>query len=1737
LGEGGGSKREVRRGWFYDPDRDNPQPRGAKAKLRANIDAIETLVRLERSGAVPSAEEAKKLASYSGWGSLSQLFDPTALYAEELLSTGRERYVASHQREALEKWKVEYGETWSKLSGLLSKEELDQARQSTLNAHYTSPSICKALWTIAERLGFSGGNVFEPGMGTGLIQAACPEHLRQGVRFTGVELDGITSRIAKELFPDDDVRLGDIREITADGQFDLVIGNVPFHENPVRDPSLVQELNLHNYCIAKGLQALKPGGVLVVVTSRHTMDSQMEQRAFLAQKGEFIGGIRLPYSTFRANAGTDVVTDILVMRRPDGRKVCDLPQWQLAEELLSPTEEDIRLGRALKPIKRNEYFVSRPEMLIGKETLEKSSQYAEKDYRVECDLRELDQRLAKAIAILPSNVLTAGRDISPQKVSIAVETAVEEGVYLVDGNGDVRYFEDGVYKVPVWLGQGAAGRLADSDKLAAAKSYIELRDHYRKVLKLQADPRVVEEELDDARAALNRLYDEHIDRWGAFNARKPALRFLSDDAHYFAVLGLENVAITKTAEGTVYEISKAQVFFERTVAPTVEPNHADTIEDALALSLSWRAKIDTEYIANLVGRSWNDIREELLEKGFVFLNPENGELETRERYLSGNVRVKRDIAQSYVDRGQQRYVRNVEALDQVMPAWIPIERIEPKLGVNWIPENIIEQFGDQKIGLAASIRYMAPIDKWHLDVRTGKSGVRNVSDYGTSKLRGDEILERLLNQKSLKVYDIIEEHGEPQRIFDPVGTAEAETKAQTIQDDFRTFVRNLDENERNQIERKFNYLLNSYHLAEYDGSHLPMPGLSKKFRRDPQQLRAVWRFLTEGHGLMAHQVGSGKTVIQIELAMEARRLRLYRKPMLVVDNATVMQFAQTFREAYPHSKILVGNPENFSPEKRYRFLSRAAAGDWDAIVMPHSSFDQISSSPNAITRFYDEQIAELKGASFIAKNQDDRVTTKQLASAIDRLKKKRAKTVEELEKRQDKTIYWEELGIDLLMVDEAHKFKKVPFVSKMGTVRGIDTGESQRALNLFLKVRDVQQKNQGYKGVVLATGTPVTNTLAEAWTMLRVASPHFLREFGVDSFDQFAASFGEVVTQPELNEANGSWRLVSRFSKFKHGHSLVHFIRASWDVYMPDAIKRVDRPGVPKLKGDYPTSVVLPLSEANKVINDWMMRVYAKYEAQGDKRAYSYVPIMLIQVGQAAALDPRLILPDLPDVGGLKVDAVVENVARVYREDAASRGTQLVFADRYRPMSIAKLEELANGNFGSFKIKDDDAEGDPVKVIEGSFNLYRELKQKLVRAGLKEEEVVILCEEVDNIKGDKAKAIFDRVNSGDVRVLIGSTALMGTGVNVQKRLVALHEMDPPRCLTPAEEEQRHGRILRTGNENPEVQIFQYGMERTADAGIYHRIETKARFIKQVLCGVGDLDHFEDPASQVTQSLAELKAKLTGDTRVLEHVRLKEEVRQMKLQREGFFRQLGNKRVWLQQNERAWNRISTYEIPRVDQLQAVCNGPLAEFQAKLGERDVEFAVMHAGRTASVGHDKLKEVLEIMFEKASAGDREVSFRLDKVDLKVRCDGFVTKTLSYSIADEADTNRLLYTANVQSPAGMLRSISTLQDRSVKLREELLKELAEREADCSTLRSELENNEWPGEADYEQKTRQLAQLEAELLKASSGDTNEHAVNTESANKNWENLSRLEKGVAIEGAERVTTGPGSNTQYHGVRM
>ena len=1188
--------------------------------------------------------------------------------------------MAWYQKEAFEKWRGEYGGTWDKLSELLTKEELDQARQSTLNAHYTSPSICKALWTVAERLGFSGGNVFEPGMGTGLIQAACPEHLRQGVRFTGVELDGITSRIAKQLFPDDEVRLADIREITADGQFDLVIGNVPFHENPVRDSSLVQELNLHNYCIAKGLQALKPGGALVVVTSRHTMDSQMEQREFLAQKGEFIGAFRLPYSTFRANAGTDVVTDILIMRRPDGRKVCDLPRWQLAEELLTPTEEDRKVGRALKPIKRNEYFVTRPEMLIGKETLDKSSQYAEKDYRVECDLRELDERIAKAIATLPSKVLTAGKDLSPQRVSIVVDTAVEEGVYLVDGDENVRYFEDGENNIPVWLGVRSAGRLSDTEKLAAAKSYIGVRDQYRRVLRLQADPRVVEEELDDARADLNRLYDAHLDKWGPFNARKPALRFLGDDAHYFAVLGLENVAITKTAEGTVYETSKAAVFFERTVAPTVEPNHADTIEDALTLSLSWRAKIDTDYIASLVGRSWGEIREELLEKGMVFLNPENGELETRERYLSGNVRVKRDIAQSYVDRGEQRYLRNVEALDRVMPAWIPIERIEPKLGVNWIPESIIEQFADRKMGLSATIRYMAPIDKWHLDVKIGKSGVRNVSDYGTSKLRGDEILERLLNQRSLKVYDFIEVPGESaQRIFDPVGTAEAETKAQTIQDDFRTYIRNLDEDGRNQIERKFNYLLNSYHLAEYEGSHLPMPGLSKKFRRDPQQLRAVWRFLTEGHGSMGHQVGSGKTVIQIELAMEARRLGLYRKPMLVVDNSTVMQFSQTFREAYPHSKILVGNPENFSPEKRYRFLSRAASGDWDAIVMPHSSFDQISSSPDAIKRFYDEQIEELKGALFVAKNQDDRLTTKQLASAIDRLRKKRAKTVEELGKRQDKTIYWEELGIDLLMIDEAHKFKKVPFVTKMGTVRGIDTGESQRALNLYLKARDVQQKNQGYKGVVLASGTPVTNTLAEAWTMVRLSSPHLLKEFGVDSFDQFACSFGEVVTQPELNEANGSWRLVSRFSKFKHGRSLVHFIRASWDVYMPDAFKRVERPGVPKLKGDSPTGVILPLSEANKSINDWMMRVYAEYESQTDKRPYSYVPIMLIQVGQAAALDPRLILPDLHDLGGLKVDAVAEKVVRIYQEHAANKGTQLVFADRYRPMSIAKLEELASG--------------------------------------------------------------------------------------------------------------------------------------------------------------------------------------------------------------------------------------------------------------------------------------------------------------------------------------------------------------------------------------------------------------------------------------------------------------------------
>jgi len=1697
-------------------------------------------VSLERAGAVATAEDARKLAAYSGWGSLSQLFDPTALYARDLLSTGRERFVSSYQRAALEQWEAAYGEVWEKLSGLLTKEELDQARQSTLNAHYTSPSVCKALWAVGERLGFSGGNVFEPGMGTGLIQAACPVHLREKVRFTGVELDGVTSRIAKQLFPDDDVRLADVREVTADGQYDLVIGNVPFHENGVRDPSLVQELNLHNYCVAKGLQALKPGGVLVAVTSRHTMDSQMEQREFLAQKGEFIGAIRLPHSTFRANAGTDVVTDIVMMRRPDGRKVCDLPQWQLAEELLSPTEMDIKLGKALKPIKRNEYFASRPHMLIGKETLEKSSQYAEKDYRVECDLRELDQRIAKAIETLPTNVLTAGKDVSPQaRASVDPET-VEEGTYVVDSNGNVRYFEDGVYKVPSWLRDGAGGRLSEGDKLTAAQSYIGLRDQYRQVLRLQADPQVVEEELDEARAALNKLYDTHVDRWGTFNARKPALRFLSDDAHYFAVLGLENVAITKTAEGTVYETSKAPIFFERTVAPTIEPNQADTIEDALTVSLSWRAKIDTEYIAHLLRRSWNDIREELLEKSLVFLNPENGELEIREKYLSGNVRVKRDIAQSFVDKGEERYLRNVESLDQVIPAWIPIEKIEPKLGVNWIPTGVIEDFADRKMGLGLSACYMAAIDKWHLQVKRGKSGVRNVSDYGTSKLRGDEILEKLLNLKSLKVYDFIEVPGEDTvKVFDPVGTAEAEEKARAIQDDFRTYVRNVGEKDRNIIERQFNYALNSHHLAEYDGGHLLMPGLSKKFRRDPQQLRAVWRFLTEGHGLMAHQVGSGKTVIQIELAMEARRLGLYRKPMLVVDNATVMQFAQTFREAYPHSKILVGNPENFSPEKRCRFLSRAASGDWDAIIMPHSSFDQISSSPKAIMRFYDEQIAELKGALFFAKGQDDRVTTKQLAAAIDRLRKKRAKVVEALEDRQDKTIFWEELGVDMLMVDEAHKFKKVPFVSKMGSVRGIDTTESQRALNLYLKVRDVQHKNQGYKGVILATGTPVTNTLAEAWTMVRLASPHLLKDFGVDSFDQFAASFGEVVTQPELNEANGKWRLVSRFAKFKHGGSLVQFIRASWDVYMPDAFKRVERPGVPKLKGDGPTGVVVPLSAPNRVINDWMMKVYAEYEAKGDKRPYSYVPIMLIQVGQAAALDPRLILPSLPDEGGLKVDAVVENIVRVYKERARDNGAQLVFADRYRPMNISKLESLARGDFDRFDIEDDAQEGEAGYVTEGVFNLYRELKGKLVRAGLRESEVVILNEEVDNIKSDKAKAIFDRVNSGDIRVLIGSTAMMGTGVNVQKRLVALHEMDPPRFLTPADEEQRHGRIIRGGNSNAEVEIFQYGMERTADAGIYHRIETKARFIKQVLCGVGDLDQFEDPASQVTQSLAELKAKLTGDTRVLEHVTLKEEVRQLKLQREGFFRQIGNKRALLHKNQSAIARIKTYEIPRAEALQQVAEGPLANLLNKMGEENAEFIVTHAGRAATIGDEQMKEVLEIMFQKASsdANERDVSFRIDEVELKLRCYGFVTKAINYSLSDKDEKNQVLYSANVQSPTGLLRSLGMLQERSVALRAELTKELAECEANCISLQSELGNTGWPGEVNYHEKAQQLSKLETELLTDSSGDTNAHTENTQSAEKNWEDVSEEEKDIENESADCVTTVPEHSSQYQGVRI
>ena len=1761
---------------------DEIAPKGAITKLRANISALMLLRDLEQANRNATPEEKQELARYTGWGSLSQAFDEAKA----------RRMEQGWNRD--EKWEEKWGKYYTQLKDLLSDEEWRAAARSTQYAHFTSATVIAPMWDAVRQMGFFAGKVLEPAVGVGHFFGLAPESVREDSKFIGIDQDTISARIAAKLYPQAKIfgkSFGDVA--IPPNSVDLAITNVPFSARVIKDENYPLGLNLHDWYIAKMLDAVKPGGLVVTITSGHTMDSQSAMRKYLASRSELIGAIRLPNTAFKENAGTEVTTDILFLRKPM------TPTPQIGEPWIDLKEIKTHDG---KPVEVNEYFANHPEMIAGLPSLEGTMHAGKEEYAtLPFENKPLGETLKELVAKLPKDVFerTAAQFVDFEGLGKAEgkrdrSLTVNEGALaLVQGN---RFVD------PITI----SNEFRNPARVKQAVQYVGIAETYRKLIAAQNDPEATDESVEAERKKLNEVYDAYVKRFGPINGRLSD--YLSFEASYYLVLGLEreNITIDPTTEKASKSLVKADVFSKRTQHPTVEPQTAASLSDALPIALSFKGRLDTDYIGSLLGIKPEEAEKQLLETGAAFKNPESGLLETPDAYLSGNVRKKLAQAKSAAAE-DQAYKPNVEALDKVQPEPKPFRKIRAFIGSTWIPPQLMTEFAR---GIFQSryggIQYNQASDMW---IVGGFQNTPQVTQtFGTNRRDGEEILSALMNQKTLKIYDTIQEGDSERRVLNEVETQKVAARVDKLQTEFQSWLRG-NEPAQKTIETAFNEAANNYVERKFEIARLDLPGASKDISFRANQRNAVWRFVQEMHGLVGHTVGAGKTMIYIATAMEARRLGLAKKPMIAVMNSTLGQFAAASRKLYPSANLLLCTQKDFEADNRKRFLARIASGDYDAIVIPHSQFNMLPDDPKFEAQMTNELLDELRTAlaeATAAAGNEARKdpTVKQIEKQIEKME---GRLRELANRKTEALVTFQDLGVDLLIVDECfpyetlidtslgklpiglvvesklpvkvlsenlatgkkewkkiaqwhkmplfkklvtvthengqftctedhkvwtqnrgyvraallssrdalvhsdlsmvqgqsrgenqesilqsklfgalakqfagdgrdaaeeggveiaigrekvpgnqqadaieqsdeaprecsqdeveadwqnfsgargewqsdratknavfgaesslseygvrhkhwassrkvsipteslqggycnarfqtgnrsgrqnppaceveisgspqnrnsqgsrvvgvevhkrasdagfgfgntpsdcvydievegnhnffaegvlvsncHEFKKPPFVTKRDRIAGLSVDTSKRAFSLFLKARYIQSRRQG-KGVILGTGTPVTNTLGEAWHMLNIASPHILRDYKVDTFDRFLSTFTLISQEFDVN-AVGKLIVRDKLSRFVNIPQLVKMIRSSWDIITQDDLRPIlEAQGelYPKLKGGKVQAVVVPRTEAVKKFADFLLEVYDAYKnlTGANKREYNYIPVMTFLAGKAAALDIRLVDRTAKDEPGSKINAVVADVFKIWNSTHAVRLTdqangkeitapltQAVFIDQMNPFTngVRTLTEFASGSGVNYA-----QAGEESPEVADDLFLYNDIKRKLVKLGVPENQILIVNEH--DTKKPEAALMFDRINRGEVRVVLGSTAKMGVGVNMQRLMYKLHHVDVP--WFPALLEQRNGRIERPGNLNPEIEMSYYGMEKTADVGLYAKNESKAKWAQQILSGRVTTEESEDPMSAMILTMQEQMAQLSGDPMLFEKVQLESRIRTLKMQREAF----------------------------------------------------------------------------------------------------------------------------------------------------------------------------------------------------------------------------------------------------------
>ena len=1393
---------------------------GAKAKFRANMAAINLLKELEFEGLQASPEQQEILSRYVGWGGLADAFDEN---------------------------KPNWADEFAELYATLSPEEYAAARASTLNAHYTSPTVIKAIYEAVGNMGFQTGNILEPAMGVGNFFGLLPQEM-QGSRLYGVELDSITGRIAKQLYPKADITVAGFETTDRRDFFDLAIGNVPFGQYQVNDRAYNKlGFSIHDYFFAKTLDQVRPGGVIAFVTSRYTMDKQSpEVRKYIAQRAELLGAIRLPNNAFKANAGTEVVSDIIFLQKRD-RPIDIEPDW-------------VHLGENEDGFAINQYFIDHPEMVLGRQTSE-STQYGRQDFTVEPyeDL-DLATQLRYAIQNIGGKYEAAelpdlGENETIQD-TIPADPNVKNYSYAVV-DGEVYYRENSVMVKPN-LNATAKERV---------KGMAELRDCVHRLIDLQmweSDDLSIRAE----QQKLNRLYDRFTEKYGLINSRGNALAF-ADDSSYYLLCSLEML----DDEDKTKLKGKADMFTKRTIRQRQSVTSVDTAAEALALSIGEKARVDMAYMSQLTGKSEDDIIDEL--NGVIFLDPVYGDWQTADEYLSGNVRQKlREAENAAVD--SPGYLPNVEALRAAQPKDLDASEIEVRLGATWIDKKYIQQFMFELLEpplyarRSLEVNYSEFTAEWNISGKNSipYNDINARMTYGTDCANAYKILEDTLNLRDVRIYDTVRDaDGTEKRVLNSKETTLAQQKQQAIKEAFRDWIWR-DPDRRRELVQLYNERFNSTRPREYDGRHLIFPGMNPEITLREHQLNAIAHDLYGGNTLLAHEVGAGKTFEMIAAAMEGKRLGLCQKSLFAVPNHLTEQWASEFLRLYPSANILVATKKDFETRNRKKFCARIATGDYDAVIIGHSQFERIPVSRERQERLLQEQIWEIEdGIAELKASRAERFTIKELERTKKNLKAKLQKLHDAA--RKDDVVTFEQLGVDRLYVDEAHSFKNLFLYTKMRNVAGLSTTDAQKSSDMLLKCRYIDELTHG-KGVTFATGTPISNSMTELYTMMRYLQHDMLKRNSLTHFDCWASAFGETTTAIELAPEGTGYRARTRFAKFFNLPELMNLFREAAD------IKTADQLNLPTPTAIYHTEVTQPTALQQQMVQELSERA-AKVHA-GSVDASTDNMLKITSDGRKLGLDQRVINPDLPDDPNSKVNLCVNNIHRIWQDGQADKLTQLVFCDLSTPKGkTAQSGRIAAKGTDSPELHAleaaIDAETGPE---EPPFTIYDDIREKLVARGIPREQIAFIHEANTEVR---KKELFAKVRSGQVRVLMGSTFKMGAGMNVQDRLVALHDLDCP--WRPGDLEQRSGRIIRQGNRNKEVHIYRYVTESTFDAYLWQTVENKQKFISQIMTSKSPVRSCED-IDEAALSYAEIKALCAGDERIREKMDLDVDVARLRL---------------------------------------------------------------------------------------------------------------------------------------------------------------------------------------------------------------------------------------------------------------